>query len=77
MEVDLSRFGALEPQMDEVAQGSSLPQWGRLFVVLSIELAFDWDREGSLPQECLMAGGHFSQIIHHHKHLHHCLIGVK
>lgn len=40
MEVDLSRFGALEPQMDEVAEGSSLT-W--LFVVLSIELAFDWD----------------------------------
>lgn len=43
MEVDLSRFGALEPQMDEVAESSSLTQWGRLFVVMSVELAFDWD----------------------------------
>lgn len=64
--------------MNEVAQGPPLAQREEgLLVVVAVGFTFDGDGEGPLSKECLMAGRHFPQIVHHHKHLHHRLIGVE
>lgn len=76
VEVDLSRLGTLEPQVDEVAQ---CPLFCLQDVIRDCQflISFHRNRKRSLPQECLVIGWHFLQVIFHHKHLHHSLVRIK
>ena len=56
--------------MDEVAQVD-----GRLLGVGGA--ASDWHVQRALTQERLAVGRHVTQIVHHHKHLDHSLVGVE
>ena len=64
--------------MDEVAQSSDWSQWEGLPAVVIVGVApADGNGEGPLAKEGLVAGGQGSQVVHHHEHLHHCLVGVE
>jgi len=66
------------PQVDEVAQGADRPQGEGLPAVVCVGVAAaDGDGEGPLAEEGLVSGGQRSQVIHHHEHLHHRLVGVE
>lgn len=60
MEVDLPRFGALEPQMNEVAQGATLAQGQGLPAGLIIWIPTNWNRKCPLAEKSLMSCWHGS-----------------
>lgn len=63
------------PQINEVAQGACLAEG--LPAALTDCVAADGNREGPLAQERLVSGRHGSEVVHHNKHLHHCLVGIE
>lgn len=65
------------PQVNEVAQGPSVAKGKGFLVDMAVGFPLDGDGEGPLPEECLMARWHLSQVIHYHKHLHHSLVWVE
>lgn len=60
MEVDLPRLRALEPQMNEVAQGAPLAEGEGLPAGLIVCITADWNRESPLAKEGLMSSWHGS-----------------
>lgn len=60
MEVDLPRLGALEPQMNEVAQGATLAQGQGLPAGLIVWIPAYWNRKGPLAEKGLMSRWHGS-----------------